>query len=159
MPKDTKFKPGNEHRFPKGKSPPGANVAPRSPDAIIMTTNGFRDEKGRFVPGSLVSGNATGAALVYEKRLAIQEAASPALVVEALLDIVNLARTTEYPWVKLAAWQEVLNRTVGKAPKELHLEKTETKTLNVNLLSSLSDEALARIESIMKEEQAKLGGN
>lgn len=130
-----------------GRFLPGNQAAKNPPHGIVVSHDGLRDTRGHWLPGCTGNGRGNHPKLVYEKKLALQEATTPEQVREVILELFKLATTSNNEFVKLAAANMFLDRTVGKPTKEVQIDKRETKVSAD--LSSLSDEQLRAIEAIL----------
>lgn len=105
-----------------------------------------RDKGGRWLPGSgspHPGGRKPSPLTAYLRRISDDG-------VLFINQIINLARQTDDPWVKLACWKEALDRTCGKIPLAA-AEENGTPNIHlavVNLISRLrSGESMAAIDT------------
>lgn len=119
----------------------GSNDGQASNDTEEVMRNAVAVTRGFRVPRYLA-----------EKKLAIQQAITPEMVLDALEDLRQIALNDPSGATKVLAWREWLDRVMGKPQKEIFKEIQELKIeASAAELAQLSDEQLRQIDAIISE--------
>lgn len=139
----------NHGKFKKGN--PGSAIRREETD-LILTSDGIRDQLGRYLPNELRQSR-SAAERSFIKKVAIQRAFKPIDAIRVMKMILDLAENANSEQVRLLAMREFLDRLIGKPLQEAKIDQvthSTTKTMTLDL-TRLSAETLKRIEQEASE--------